>query len=188
MTEVSASPLLVELFLTNGRIRGVTHEVRGRKRLLDVLTDGGAALRLESANVLFASTSGARELGSLNIEKRSIVAAIPHETPQQLRERSMLTSTVGKHQTHQLHAVLLLPPFIAEGSIHLPSSVGGIGAKLTADAQIFASFVSVTGAKLSLPGGSEIESPVLLVNRDLIAGISVVDERRSFGDQLPKPG
>jgi len=188
MTEATASPLLVELFLTNGRIRGVTHEVRGRKRLLDVLTDGGPSLRLESANVLFASTSGARELASLNVEKRSIVAAIPHETQQQLRERSMLTSTVGKYQTQPLHAVLLLPPFIAEGSIHVPSSVGSIGARLTADAQIFASFVSVTGAKLSLPGGSEIESPVLLVNRDLIAGISVVDERRAFGEQMLNAG
>jgi hypothetical protein len=184
MTESNPNPLLVELFLANGRIQGVTHEVRERKRLVDVLTEPNPALRLESVKVLMASTSGGREMPALNVEKRSIVAAIPHETQQQLRERSMLTTTVGKFQTQPLRAILLLPPFIAEGSIHVPSSVGSIGNKLTADSQIFARFISVTGAKLTLPGGTEVESPVLLINRDLIAGISVVEERRGMSDSL----
>jgi len=68
-----------------------------------------------------------------------------------------------------------------EGSIHVPQSAGDIGGRLTADPQIFGRFVSVTGAMLTLPGGAEVEAPVLLVNRDLIAGISVPEERRAVG-------
>jgi hypothetical protein len=49
---------------------------------------------------------------------------------------------------------------------------------MTADAQFFQHFISVTGSKLIMPGGAEIEAAVLLVNRDTIAGISVADERR----------
>ncbi len=177
MTEANPSTLLVELFLSNGRVQGVTHEVRDRKRLVDVLTDGSPNFRLESAKVLLGSSTGAREFASINIEKRFILAAIPHETQAQLRQRSMLTTTVGKSQTRPIKATLLLPPFMAEGSIHIPHGIGNIGDKLTADAKIFPSFVSVTGSRLILPGGMPVETPVLLVNRDLIAGISVADER-----------
>ena len=177
MTSNASNPLLVEVFLSNGRLRGITHEVRERTRLLDVLTDGSRALRLESAKVMLNSTPSGREFASINIEKRFILAAIPHETQAQQRQRSMSTSMVGKSQTRPIEATLLLPPFIAEGSLHIPHSVGHIGNRLTADAQIFSSFISVTGARLTLPGGTEIETPILLVNRDLIAGISVADER-----------
>ena len=179
MTGSDPNTLLVELFLSNGRVQGLTHEVRERRRLVDVLSESGTALRLESAKVLLGASITTREYPSLNVEKRAILAAIPHETQQQQRQRTMLTTTVGKSATHALTATLLLPPFIAEGSVHVPQSVGNIGSKLTADTQIFGRFISVTGAKLVLPGGAEIETPVLLVNRDLIAGISVVEERRS---------
>ena len=186
MAEANPNTLLVELFLSNGRVHGLTHEVRDRRRLIDVLTESSSVVRLESARVLLGSSPAGREFASLNVEKRAILAAIPHETQQQQRQRTMLTTTVGKYETRAMRATLLLPPFIAEGSMHVPQSVGNIGDKLTADAQIFARFISVTGAKLILPGGTEIETPILLVNRDLIAGISVVDEKRAIGSALPK--
>jgi hypothetical protein len=177
MDDSSGNTLLVELFLPNGRLQGLTHEVRDRRRLVDVLSEPANAFRLASAKVVLGSAATVREFPSLNFEKRTIIAAIPHETQQQQRQRSMLTSTVGKSLTHTIQATLLLPPFIAAGSVHVPHSVGNIGSKLTADPQIFARFISVTGAKLTLPGGAEVEAQVLLVNRDLIAGISVIEER-----------
>ncbi len=178
MAEASPNPLLVELFLSNGRVHGITHEVHDRIRLVDVLTDGNRAFRMDSAKVLLGATTNVREFGSLNVEKRSIIAAIPHETQAQLRQRSMQTTTVGKSQTRSLRVTLLIPPFVAEGSLHVPQGVGNIGGHLTADAKIFPGFISVTGAKLLLPGGTEVQAPILLVNRDLIAGISV-DERHA---------
>jgi hypothetical protein len=178
MTEANSNTLLVELFLSNGRVHGLTHEVHDRRRLVDVLTEPGPVFTLEAAKVLLGSSSSAREFPSLNVEKRAILAAIPHETQQQQRQRTMLTTMVGKSQTRAIQATLLLPPFIAEGSVHVPQSVGGIGSKLTADAQLFPRFISVTGATLILPGGTEVQSGVLLVNRDLIAGISAVEEKR----------
>jgi hypothetical protein len=180
MSEASA-PLLVELFLSNGRVHGITHEVHDRTRLLDVLTDGQRAFRLDSAKVLLGASPKVREFGSLNVEKRSIVAAIPHETQAQLRHRSMQTTTVGKSPTRPIQATLLLPPFVAEGRMHVSQSIGNIGRHLSADAGIFASFISVTDARLFLPGGTEVEAPVLLVNRDLIAGISLDEQRNAEG-------
>jgi hypothetical protein len=180
MAEANPNPLLVELFLSNGRVHGHTHEVRDRRRLIDVLTESSPSFRLEAAKVLLGSSPDGREFASLNVEKRAILAAIPRETEQQQRQRTMLTTMVGKSQTQAIHATLLLPPFIAEGSIHVPQSVGNIGNKLTADAQIFARFISMTGARLTLPGGTDVETPVLLVNRDLIAGISVIEEKRGL--------
>jgi hypothetical protein len=178
MSEASASPLLVEVFLANGRIRGLTHEVHSRHRLVDVLGAASQSLALKSVQTRLGASMNAREFVTLNIEKRAIVAAIPHETKQQERERSVLTTTVGKSQTQPLHATLILPPFVAEGSIHVPFGFAGIGTKLTANPQIFGPFVPVTGARLTLPGGETLEAPVLLVNRDLIAAISVSEEKR----------
>ena len=179
MPETTSSTLLVELFLSNGRVHGLTHEVQERRRLIDVLTEPSPVFRLEATKVRLGSSTGSREFASLNVEKRAILAAIPHETQQQLRQRTMLTTMVGKSETRAIRATLLLPPFIAEGSVHVPIGAGNIGDKMTADAQFFQRFISVTGAKLILPGGAEIESPVLLVNRDLIAGISVAEEKRA---------
>ena len=127
MAEASPNPLLVELFLSNGRVHGITHEVHDRIRLVDVLTDGNRAFRMDSAKVLLGATTNVREFGSLNVEKRSIIAAIPHETQAQLRQRSMQTTTVGKSQTRSLRVTLLIPPFVAEGSLHVPQGVGNIG-------------------------------------------------------------
>ena len=180
MNEASDGALLVELFLPNGRMQGVTYEVRDRRRLIDVLSDASSVLKLESVEVFLGSSATAREFPSINVEKRSILAAIPQETQQQQRQRSMLTNTVGRSPTRTLQATLLLPPFIAEGAVHVPASVGNIGSKLTADPQIFGRFISLTSANLVLPGGNELATPVLLVNRDLIAGISVVEGRRTI--------
>jgi hypothetical protein len=180
VSDANPHTLLVELFLSNGRLQGLTHEVRDRRRLVDVLTEASPTFRLESARVLLGSSSEPREFPHLNVEKRAILAAIPRETEAQIRQRTMLTTMVGRTSTHMIEATLLLPPFLAEGSIHVPQSVGGIGSKLTADAQIFARFISVTGARLTLPGGAVVETPVLLVNRDLIAGISAVEEKRGL--------
>jgi hypothetical protein len=68
--------------------------------------------------------------------------------------------------------------------VHVPFSFAGIGARLTADPQILGRFVSVTAARLTLPRGEELDAPVLLVNRDLIAAISVSEERRAA---TPRP-
>lgn len=178
MAEANSNGLLVELFLSNGRVHGLTHEVHDRRRLVDVLTESSPVLRLASVKVILGASTTGREFPSLNIEKRAILAAIPHETHQQQRERSMQTTMVGKSATRTISATLLLPPFIAEGSVHVPQSLGNVGSKLWADAQIFGRFFSVTDAKLILPGGAEIESSVLLVNRDLVAGISATEDRR----------
>lgn len=166
--------MLVELFLASGRVQGVTYEVRDRRRLVDVLTDPRAALRLEAARLMWQSAP-VRELGPLNVEKWSIAAAIPHETERQLRERSMQRTTVGRSETRPVQATVLLPPFIVEGAVHMPVGTGGSGSSLAADPAVFGRFFPVTDATLTLPGGAVVEASILLINRDVIAAISVRD-------------
>lgn len=178
MTEASPNRLLVELFLSNGRVQGFTSEVRDRRRLVDVLSEASPVLRLEQATVILGASTSGRDFASINIEKRAILAAIPRENHQQLRERTMQTTVVGKSATRRISATLLLPPFIAEGAVHVPEGAGNLGDRLTADAQIFPRFFSITDARLILPGGASMESPILLVNRDLIAGISAMEDWR----------
>jgi hypothetical protein len=174
------------VFLSNGRILGFTREVQSRQRLIDVLGSAAPSFTLTSAKAPLGP-SGTQDFETLNIEKRAIVVAIPHETKLQQRERSVLTTTVGKSETHPIKATLVLPPFIAEGSVHVPSSFGRIGNRLTADPQMLGRFVSVTDARLTLLGGDELEALVLLVNRDLIAAISVPEERRTAAPALEVP-
>jgi hypothetical protein len=109
MSEVS-NPLLVEVFLANGRILGLTHEVHSRRRLVDVLGGAAPAFTLLSVKSRFGVSPEIQEFATLNIEKRAIFVAVPHETKQQERERSVLTTTIGKSQTQGIQASLILPP------------------------------------------------------------------------------
>jgi hypothetical protein len=187
MSDASNNPLLVEVFLSNRRILGLTHEVHSRRRLIDVLSAAAPAFTLHSAKTRIGASAAMQEFATLNIEKRAIFVAVPHETKQQERERSVFTTTVGKSQTQPIQATLLLPPFIATGLVHVPFSFAGIGTRLTADPQILGRFVPVTSARLTLPRGEELEAPVLLVNRDLIAAIGVPEERRATAPPPAKP-
>jgi len=166
-----SQPLLVELFLENARIRGLSNQVEERRRLVDVLNSDDEAFHLNQANVSLGA-GAPRDLANLNVEKRAIVVAIPHESEEQLRQRAMLRMTVGASPTKPAEITVLVPPFVAEGTAHLPPSVGTLRGNLHANTGVFNRFLTMTDAKLILPNGSAIEAPVMLINRDLIAAIS----------------
>jgi hypothetical protein len=182
MSEREAGALVVELFLANARVQGITHEVQDRRRLIDVLIGGSPSLRLEDVKVQVGLAVGLRELPVMNVEKQAIIAAVPHETKQQMQQRSLLTNTIGRAATRAVAATLLVPPFVIEGKLHVPQSMGDLGSRLTPDPTKLAAFVSVTDARLTLPGGAEVATSVLLVSRERIAGISVPDERQRLAD------
>jgi len=166
-----AQPLLVELLLANSRIRGLSTQVEERRRLVDILNSADEAFHLNHAKVSLG-TSAARDLPNLNVEKRAIVVAIPHETEEQLRQRAVLRMSVAATPTKPAVVTVIVPPFIVEGTAHLPPSVGTLRGNLHADTGVFNRFLTMTDAKLTLPNGTAIEAPVLFVNRDLIAAIS----------------
>jgi len=168
---MSPQPLLVELFLENARIRGLSAEVGERRRLVDVLNSADEAFHLGKARVSIGS-SEARDLDNLNVEKRAIIVAIPHETEEQRRERAMMRMTMGANPTKPAKVTVLVPPFLVEGTAHLPPSVGTLRGNLHAASGVFNHFLTMTDAKLILPNGSAIEAPVIFVNRDLVAAMS----------------
>src|SRR5688572_32952394 len=92
-----AQPLLVKLSLENARIRP-EQPGRGTRRLVDGLNYDDEAFHLAQAQVSLGAGEP-RDLANLNVEKRAIVVAIPHETEEQLRQRAMLRMTVGATPT-----------------------------------------------------------------------------------------
>jgi hypothetical protein len=166
-----SQPLLVELFLANSRIRGLTTEVEERRRLVDILNSVDTSFHLNQAK---ASVGGGApmDLANLNVEKRAIVIAVPHETEEQKRQRAVMRMTVGTNPTKPAKVTVIVPPFVVEGTAHLPPSVGTLRGTLHADTGVFNHFLTMTDAKLALPNGQELAAPVLFVNRDLVAAMS----------------
>ena len=174
MNELDA-PLLVELFLNGARIKGLCREVGRRRRLAEVLNTPSDVFELESA-VVTLSVGAPMHAPSLAIEKRSIIAAIPWETREQNRHRALETSTLGRAQTTPMTMVAFSPPFVFSGTAHMPAGYVTTRGKLHPDPNIFAHFFSVTGAQMTLPDGSQLEAPVIIVNREAVSAMSRVAE------------
>ena len=176
MNDGPSGPLLVELFLEGCRISGVTDKVENRRRLVDLLNGQETMLELEEAKVTYAGEREPRLYNLLAIEKRSILVAIPRETQQQNRQRAMLTSMVGRAQTMQVPAAILIPPMTIEGMVHVPPGSG----RIRPEPEKFTHFFPLTVARISTGDGFFQEAPVALVNRDLIVGMSIMT------DSMPK--
>ena len=172
MEQQKRSPLLVELYLEQARITGLNYQVEERRRLVDVLNAHEDALQLE--DVKFAMVGGQRrELPKVMIEKRAIIAAIPRETSEQSRQRLMERNVMGHAETQPLSLTLMIPPFVAEGTAHLLGGRFAVRKNLRADPSLFTRFFSVTDGRLYLPDGSVLEAPVILLNRDHMAAVSL---------------
>jgi len=163
-------PLLVEVFLNGGRIKGLCRQLGARRRLLEVLNSPEEALQLEDAAVKL-TVGPPRRSHALAIEKKSIVAAIPWETPEQARERVLSAATVGRSPTAKMPVVAFAPPYVIEGTAHLPPGAATHKGMLHASSPLFSHFFSMTDARLTLPDGSDLKLPVVLVNRETLSAL-----------------
>ena len=164
------APLLVELFLNGARIKGLCREVGRRRRLADILNSPGDAFELESA-VVTLSVGAPMHAPSLSVAKKSIIAAIPWETREQDRQRALDTSMSGRAQTTPMPIVAFSPPFVVSGMAHMPPGYGTSRNSLHPDPSVFLHFFPVTKAHVTLAAGSQIEAPVVLVNRDSVSAM-----------------
>jgi hypothetical protein len=165
------APLLVELFLQGARIKGLCAEVGRRTRLVEVLNTPGDVLQLEAAVVTMASASPLQSL-DLTIEKSSIIAAIPWETPEQIRHRELATSMTGRAQTSPIEIVSFSPPYAVSGTAHVAGGFGVGLRSMRADPSVFSHFFSITNAQMTLPDGSKLDAPVILVNRERVSAMA----------------
>lgn len=163
--------LLVEVFLHGARIKGLCDSVSRRTRLSEVLNTQSGVLHLESA-VVTMSVGAPMHAPSLTIEKKAIIAAIPWETKVQNHQRELATSMTGRAQTTPTDIVAFSPPFAVSGTAHLAGSYGSGPRDLRADPSVFAHFFSITEAQMTLPDGSTLEAPVILVNRDAVSAMA----------------
>lgn len=164
------TPLLVELFLHGARIKGLCREVGRRRRLTEILNTPGEVFELESAVVTLA-VGAPMYAPSLSVEKKSIVAAIPWETRDQDRKRALDASTLGRAQTTPMPVMAFSPPFVFSGMAHMPAGYVTTRGQLHPDPSAFMHFFPVTKAHMTLADGSQIEAPVLLVNRESVSAM-----------------
>jgi hypothetical protein len=164
-------PLLVEVYLKGGHVSGLTRLVEERVRLVDLLNNPDSLFELESAKLTAGDSGVARFLPSLVIEKSAILVAIPHETQDQLRHRAMLNTGLGR-TTKQAQISVLLPPLFVEGTAHFAPGTMRFRPSLNT----FTHFFPLTSAVIHLPDGESVEQPVILVNRDGVAALSLPQE------------
>jgi hypothetical protein len=172
-----AGSLLVELYIKGGHVNGVTTQVEGRRRLVDVLNGPESMIELSDAKLTLATNGMARFFRSLSIAKSAMLAAIPHETQEQMRQRAMLNTGLGRSTTLEAQLGLLVPPLYVEGSAHLAPGAG----KLRADLKTFTPFFALTSASLYLPEGDVVEADVILLARDAVVSTSVISEPSMTG-------
>jgi hypothetical protein len=165
------SALLVEVLLAGARIEGDCSQVERRSRLSEVLNTPGDAIVLENV-VAKLGTGEPLQAPSITIEKKAILAAIPWETSEQDRQRTLATTMTGRAKTRELPVVVLSPPLVIAGTAHLPG--GYSTTALRADPNLFTHFFSVTGATITLADGSFLEAPVVLVNRETASAMAQV--------------
>jgi hypothetical protein len=164
------APLLVELFLHGARIKGLCREVGRRRRLVEILNTPGDVFELESA-VVTLQVGAPMHAPALSVEKRSIIAAIPWETKEQDRQRALDTSTLGRSQTTPVPVVTFSPPFVVSGTAHLPAGYVNPRRTLHPDPSVFSHFFPVTSAHMTLADGSQVEAPVIVVNRECVSAM-----------------
>lgn len=164
----------MEVYLHGGHVSGVTRQVEQRKRLVDVLNAPDTLFELESAKLTIAAGDEPRYFPIMAIDKGAILAAIPHETREQMRHRALLNTAIGRSMTRQAQMGFLLPPLYVEGTAHVSAGAG----KLRPNPAVFARFFPITGAALYLPDVDPLELSVVLLNRDNLASISLLSDTR----------
>jgi hypothetical protein len=162
--------LLVEVFLHGARVKGLCREIGLRRRLVEILNTPGDTFDLESAFVTL-QVGAPMHAPSLAVEKKSIVAAIPWETKEQDRARALDTSVIGRAQTTAVPVVVFSPPFVIAGVAHLTAGYVPMREKLRMDPGEFQHFFPVTRAEINLADGSQLKTPIVLVNRDLVSAM-----------------
>lgn len=173
--ELNQGPILVEVYLHGGHVKGLTRRVEQRRRLVDVLNSSDTALFELEAVTMTVPGIDDRSIPLIAIDKSAILVAIPRETQEQTRHRALLNTGIEMigAPSQQTPMGFLIPPLYLEGTAYLPSS-SGLANKPTAS--VFSNFFPVTGATLYLPDGTKTDEPIVLLNRDNLTLLSFLSE------------
>jgi hypothetical protein len=67
--------------------------------------------------------------------------------------------------------VTFSPPFVVSGTAHLPAGYVNPRRTLHPDPSVFSHFFPVTRAHMTLADGSQVEAPVIVVNRECVSAM-----------------
>lgn len=178
--------LRIQLFLPGLLVRGIAPEVNARRRLVDVLNNGDEILKLKGVSIFdWPSLNPLGEAGEMVIEKRWVYVARPEETDEHRREQRTERAGMVLPGTSRTPIMCLIPPLVIVGLAYLPQ---GFIPLLRADATVFKRFFPITGASLSVGSSVRIGAEVLILNRDLMAGVTrLPDQQQTGGLELSAP-
>jgi hypothetical protein len=157
--ESGPAPLLIQAYVADLVIYGVTRQTSERTRLVDVLNTGDGTFTVESARV--QAGGAAQSYSRVILEKHRLIAIIPIETEAQLRRQAEYRLGMSRQPTMRLQVSVFSPPYHLAGTVHL-TSAQPIERVLPALNRFFV----MTNATLTSSDGATSEHTVIVVNRD----------------------
>jgi hypothetical protein len=150
------------------RISGITPDVDPARRLSDVLNGPQAQITVSQATIYGLDGRVLDTSERIVIEKRNILVVVPRESQGQLAAQRARRFGILPPSASPLPALVLLPPYLADGSISFrdPKDAGRGVASLSA-------FFPVLDASLTLNGNQLGRASVMLLNRDAVLGLSL---------------
>lgn len=170
-----SSPIFVDVVLNGTLLHGRLREIDSGRRLVDTLNSNDASLKLTLVKITDWEGRSLAFLPELAIEKQHILAAIPAETEDYRRQRRVSAMGMAHSSMKAVPLLALLPPLVIEGVAYVHPHV----IALRPDASIFGRFIPLTDAVLRLTTQITIDTAIAVVNRDMIAAISVTKGRES---------
>jgi hypothetical protein len=154
---------VVEVFHHDLHTSGVTHELGGRLRLVDLLNSDDPTFDLREATVDLVGRL--RQHENLTLIKSSILVAVPRETPEQIREMLMGRMLYGRAARQAIQLAIAMPGLSIEGTGYVSTGAG------TIRLATFEPFFPMTSCAIETDKYGRIDTPVALVNRDAIAAL-----------------
>jgi hypothetical protein len=145
--------------------------LEGGRRLAELLTSGGDQfVLLKQVSISDLAGAGIETFPELPVDKSEIIAAVPFETPEELRQQQARRTGLPRPHLMQVPVVALLPPLVIRGTAYLPPPASVVRA------QMLGQFFTLTHVRMRLPSGESVTAEVMVVNRDRLGGITKLTE------------
>jgi hypothetical protein len=166
--------LHADLLLDGWRASGRCQLPDAYGRLVDLLAARGEEITLLDVTLFGLSGRLIERVPEMQFATESIYAAAPVETEEDFARRRLERTGAMRPVQTLVPVSVLFPPFRAQGNLHL-NALGSM------DIRALPGFFPLTEATLTLGNESLYSGPILLVNRERVAGLG----RRRTGGPLP---
>ncbi len=170
MNAPSSSFLQLDILTGDAWIAGFLDAGNQNRRLVDILNLQDTYIEVVSATLgLTGSQVAAQDTNSVLVEKRDILLAMPHETPEQVRQRRLARSGIMPSAANAAVVGFLLPGFYVRGTVRVSSGA----ARVKLDPTAFARFFVVTDAQVTRADGQTHAEEFVIVHREAVTAFAL---------------